>query len=125
MAELLDGEPPRVVLLPDDTFGKVAAPLLAGELDARLVTGATGITVGTSRIVIARPIFDGGQEALIEASPEEPLVATLIPGAVGEGSGEHTPEHPEPGSAPPHAGRSRGLRALPRLPRQGKSRLWR
>ena len=74
---------PRVVLFPADSTGKVTAPFLARELDARLVTAATGITVGKSGYVIARPILGGRREALVESELERPLVVTLIPGAVG------------------------------------------
>ncbi len=94
---LLDSAParPRVVLFPDDSTGKVMAPFLAGELDARLVTAATGITAGKSGYAMARPILGGRRETIVESELERPLVVTLIPGAVGGNLPARTLEDPE------------------------------
>jgi electron transfer flavoprotein alpha subunit len=90
-----EGAGVRAVLLAADSFGRVAAPLLAAELGAvggavesdraaaELVTGATSVTTDGRRFVAARPTLGGQYEALAHLPLERPLVVTLRPGAVG------------------------------------------
>jgi len=87
---------PRVTLFPADTFGQVAAPLFAAETGAEYVPGATGITSDGSRIVLARPTHGGQFEAQVSLPLGAAVVATLLPGAVGEVAPGAT------GRAPPH-----------------------
>jgi electron transfer flavoprotein alpha subunit len=74
----------RAVLLPGTTLGRVVAPLLAVELDAACVTGASSVTSAGRHFVTARPTLGEQYEALATLPLERPLVATLRPGAVGD-----------------------------------------
>jgi electron transfer flavoprotein alpha subunit len=78
-----EGVTVRAVLLAADSFGRVAAPLLAAELGGALVTGATGVTTDGRQFVAARPTLGGQYEALAHLPLERPLVVTLRLGAVG------------------------------------------
>ena len=75
----------RAALLPATTFGKVAAPLFAAELDASFVPGVTSVTSDGRHYVLARPVYGEQYEALVSLELGRPLVATVLPGAVGEG----------------------------------------
>ena len=75
----------RAALLPATTFGKVAAPLFAAELDASFVPGVTSVTSDGRHYVLARPVYGEQYEALVSLELARPLVATVLPGAVGEG----------------------------------------
>jgi len=84
-AALAEGVTVRAVLLAADTLGRMAAPLLAAELDAACMTGATSISCDGRHFVVARPTLGEQYEALTTLPLERPLVVTLQPGAVGEG----------------------------------------
>jgi electron transfer flavoprotein alpha subunit len=79
-----EGVSVRAVLLPGTTLGRVVAPLLAVELDAACVTGASSVTSAGRHFVTARPTLGEQYEALATLPLERPLVATLRPGAVGD-----------------------------------------
>ena len=79
-----EGVSVRAVLLPGTTLGRVVAPLLAVELDATCVTGASSVTSDGRHFVTARPTLGEQYEALATLPLERPLVATLRPGAVGD-----------------------------------------
>ncbi|MCZ6558917.1 MAG: electron transfer flavoprotein subunit alpha/FixB family protein [SAR324 cluster bacterium] len=79
----LGGEPPRLLLLADDAFGKVAGPLWAAECGVTLVNGATGVTADAQNYVVARPSHGEQFEALVTVPLRSPLAVTLLPGAVG------------------------------------------
>ena len=76
--------PPRAVLFSADTFGKVTAPLLAAELDAPYVAGASGLTLDGGRFVASRATLGERFEAVCRLDAGRPVVVTLLPGAVGE-----------------------------------------
>lgn len=89
LALLAGAVPPRVVLFPDDTAGKVLAPLWAAANDATLVTGATSVTgapsaAGGERLVVSRPTFGDQHEALVTVDGPGPLAVILLAGSVGD-----------------------------------------
>lgn len=99
LAEILPSasELPALFLFSANAFGKIAAPLWAAETGAALVTGASGITADGRNFVAARPTHGGQFEALVTLPLAQPLVATLLPGALGSvapplGGGERPPE---------------------------------
>lgn len=97
-----EGAGVRAVLLQADSLGRAVAPLLAAELDAGSVTGATSVTCDERSFVAARPTLGGQYEALATLPLDRPLVATLQPGAVGDAvqpapdGAESLPELAEP-----------------------------
>ncbi len=77
--------PLKVVVFPEDTQGRVLAPLWAAETGAVLVTAASSLTSDGERFVVARPTLGGQYEALVTLPLAARLVVTLTPGAIGEG----------------------------------------
>ena len=76
--------PPRAVLFSGDTFGKVTAPLLAAELGAPYVAGASGLTLDGDRFVASRATLGERFEAVCRLDAGRPVVVTLLPGALGD-----------------------------------------
>jgi electron transfer flavoprotein alpha subunit len=100
-----------------DDFGRVAAPLYAGERGAVFLPGLTGVTHDGSRWVAARPVLGEQFEAIVSVPEGRPLVATLLPGAVGEGlqpGGDGPPPPILAGDAPAASPAAAvGARAMP------------
>lgn len=90
LPEVLLAQPPALWLLMADSQGQVVAPLLAAEMNAVFLPGVTGITLsGTDdaackRLVAQRPTLGDQFESLTRLNPEQGVVATLLPGAVGD-----------------------------------------
>jgi electron transfer flavoprotein alpha subunit len=75
---------PRVFILLADPFGNVAAPFVAAESGAVYVPHAASVTSSPAHFTVSRLTLGGQYEALVQVPLDTPLVATLLPGSVGE-----------------------------------------
>ncbi len=80
IADVIDAEKPRSVLIGATSIGWDLAPMLAARLKAPLVTGVTAIRVDGERLVVTSSFCGGKMTAEVEVAAS-PAILMVLPGS--------------------------------------------